>query len=180
MFLQKAQALDDITASLSGIMTGLDTTIMFTTAGTLDSLDSEAEDGAGHLSFAGQREDILRLAQVLVQDVQRLLVSSSGSRAELTEAAAVAHENMAQLVERIKAGAVSLGSQNQETQVSKLYCVLCCHISNPSPTRCCSSTPPGTCAPPCTGSCPRPGPPTVTTWTTPPTTRWRTTPRASS
>ena len=178
--LQKAQALDDITASLSGIMTGLDTTIMFTTAGTLDSLDSEAEDGAGHLSFAGQREDILRLAQVLVQDVQRLLVSSSGSRVQLTEAAAVAHENMAQLVERIKAGAVSLGSQNQETQVSKLYCVLCCHISNPSLARCCSSTPPGTCAPPCTGSCPRPGPPTVTTWTTPPTTRWRTTPRASS
>ena len=98
---------------------GLDTTIMFTTAGTLDSLDSEAEDGAGDLSFAGQREDILRLAQVLVQDVQRLLVSSSGSRAELIEAAAVAHENMAQLVERIKAGAVSLGSQNQETQVSR-------------------------------------------------------------
>ena len=50
-----------------------------------------------------------------MQDVQRLLVSSSGSRAELTEAAAVAHENMAQLVERIMAGAVSLGSQNQET-----------------------------------------------------------------
>ena len=161
---------------------GLDTTIMFTTAGTLDSLDSEAEDGAGDLSFAGQREDILRLAQVLVQDVQRLLVSSSGSQAELTEAAAVAHENMAQLVERIKAGAVSLGSQNQETQVSRdsVCAVLCGNICNPSPTRCCSSTPPGTCAPPCTGSCPRPGPPTVTTWTTPPTTRWRTTPRASS
>ena len=76
-------------------------------------------DGAGHKTFA---EGALRLARDMVEDVQRLLVSSSGSRAELTEAAAVAHENMAQLVERIKAGAVSLGSQNQETQVSGDTC----------------------------------------------------------
>ena len=86
---------------------------MFTPAGTLE-FDSEV----GGNTFAEHREDILRLAQVLVQDVQRLLMASTGTRAELTSAASVAHENIGQLVERIRAGAASLGSNNKETQVT--------------------------------------------------------------
>ena len=87
---------------------------MFTTAGTLELEDSEV----GGNTFAEHREDILRLAQVLVQDVQRLLMASTGTRAELTLAASAAHENIGQLVERIRAGAASLGSNNKETQVT--------------------------------------------------------------
>ena len=111
--LQKAQALDDITASLSGLINSLDTTIMFTTAGTLEVVDENT-------TFGDSREDILRLAQVLVQDVQRLLVTSSSSRAELTNAASIAHVNIGQLVDKIKLGAASLGAKNQETQVMLL------------------------------------------------------------
>ena len=74
---------------------------MFTTAKTLEFEDSEV----GGNTFAEHREDILRLAQVLVQDVQRLLMALQGTRAELTSAASVAHENIGQLVERIRAGA---------------------------------------------------------------------------
>ena len=39
MIYQKAQALDDLAASLSGVVNSLDTTIMFARAGTLDSED---------------------------------------------------------------------------------------------------------------------------------------------
>ena len=86
---------------------------MFTTAGTLELEDSEVGS-----TFGEHREDILRLAQVLVQDVQRLLMASTGTRSELTSAASVAHDNIGQLVERIRAGAASLGSNNKETQVT--------------------------------------------------------------
>ena len=37
-------------------------------------------DETGHQTFAGQREDTQKLTQVLVQDVRRLLVSSSCGR----------------------------------------------------------------------------------------------------
>ena len=113
---QKAQALDDITSSLSGLINSLDTTIMFTTAGTLELGDAEA----GANTCGELREDILRLAQVLVQDVQALLVASTGTTSELTSTASVAHENIGQLVETIRAGAASLGSNNKETQVMLL------------------------------------------------------------
>ena len=86
---------------------------MFTTAGTL-----EVEDD--NTTFGDHREDILRLAQVLVQDVQRLLVTSSSTRTELTSAASIAHVNIGQLVDKIKLGAASLGAKNQETQVMLL------------------------------------------------------------
>ena len=108
--------MDDITSSLSGLINSLDTTIMFTTAGTLE-LDN-AEAGAN--TFGEIRVDILRLTQVLVQDVQALLVASTGTRTELTSTASVAHENIGQLVETIRAGAASLGSNNKETQVMLL------------------------------------------------------------
>ena len=104
---------------------------MFTTAGTLELDDAEA----GANTFGELREDILRLAQVLVQDVQALLVASTGTRTELTSTASVAHENIGQLVETIRAGAASLGSNNKETQVMLLTTAkrAMCGLSNVLP-----------------------------------------------
>ena len=86
---------------------------MFTTAGTLE-LDDEKT------TFSDHREDILRQAQEMVNNVKKLLSASSGTRSELTTAAAAAHVNIGQLVERIKSGAASLGSGHKETQVMLL------------------------------------------------------------
>ena len=94
-------------------MNSLDTTIMFASAGTLDS-----EDAAE--TFTEHRDDILQLTQVLVGDVQGLLAASTGTRQELITAGETAHVNVTQLVERIKSAATSLGSTNQETQVMLL------------------------------------------------------------
>ena len=110
---KKAQALDDVTNALAGLVSNLDTTIMFTSAGTLELEDENS-------TFADHREDILRLAQVLVQDVKTLLSSSTGTRSELTTAASNANVNIGNLVERIKSGAASLGSKNKETQIMLL------------------------------------------------------------
>ena len=113
MIYQRAQALDDLAASLSGVVNSLDTTIMFARAGTLDSEDDKE-------NFTEHRDDILQLAQVLVGDVQALLVSSTETKLELISAGETAHTNVTQLVEKIKAAASSLGSGNQETQVMLL------------------------------------------------------------
>ena len=80
-------------------------------------------NGAGHQTFA---EGALRLARDMVEDVQRLLVSSAGSMAELSEAASVAHTYVDRLVKGIRSGSLSLGSENQETQVSRDRETVCC------------------------------------------------------
>merc|ERR1719336_3813898 len=110
---KRAQALDDLAASLNGVVNSLDTTIMFASAGTLDSEDLTE-------SFTDHREDILQLTQVLVGDVQGLLGASTGTKQELINAGETAHNNVTQLVEKIKSAATSLGSSNQETQVMLL------------------------------------------------------------
>ena len=86
---------------------------MFASAGTLDSEDVTE-------SFTDHREDILQLTQVLVGDVQALLGASTGTKQELINAGETAHNNVTQLVEKIKSAATSLGSSNQETQVMLL------------------------------------------------------------
>jgi len=113
---KRAQALDHIASSLNGIVNNLDTTIMFASAGTLNT-----EDGTE--VFADHRENILKVAQVLVTDVQSLLVASSSTRGELIEAAERSLGNISHLSEEVKAGASCLGSDNQEAQVMLLNTV---------------------------------------------------------
>ena len=113
IFYQRAQALDDLATSLSGVVNSLDTTIMFARAGTLDSEDDKE-------NFTDHRDDILQLAQVLVGDVQALLASSTETKLELISAGETAHSNVTQLVEKIKSATACLGSANQETQVMLL------------------------------------------------------------
>ena len=71
--------------------------------------------------FEDHRENILKVAQVLVTDVQSLLVASSSTRGELIEAAERSLGNISHLSEEVKAGASCLGSDNQEAQVCRLF-----------------------------------------------------------
>ena len=66
----------------------------------------------------------MRVAQVLVSDVQSLLVASSSTRGELIEAAEKSLVNISNLSEEVKSGASCLGSDNQEAQVCNAYVVV--------------------------------------------------------
>ena len=110
---KRAQAMDIIAKHLAGVLHNLDTTIMFASAGTLNIEDEQD-------TFARNREDILKYAQVLVTDVQAVLSGSASAKGELIVAGEKSLVNMQQLAEKIKAAASCLGPENQEAQVMLL------------------------------------------------------------
>lgn len=73
------QACINAASTVSGVIGDLDTTIMFATAGTLNSDD----DG----SFADHREHILKTAKALVEDTKVLVAGAAGSQDQLAAAA---------------------------------------------------------------------------------------------
>ncbi|KAG9489639.1 hypothetical protein GDO78_005541 [Eleutherodactylus coqui] len=95
--------------AVSGIIADLDTTIMFATAGTLNSENKE--------SFADHRENILKTAKALVEDTKLLVSGAASSQDKLAQAAQSSANTITQLAEVVKLGAASLGSDDPETQL---------------------------------------------------------------
>ncbi|XP_075064461.1 talin-2 isoform X1 [Mixophyes fleayi] len=96
-------------SAVSGIIADLDTTIMFATAGTLNSENKE--------SFADHRENILKTAKALVEDTKLLVSGAASSQEKLAQAAQSSANTITQLAEVVKLGAASLGSADPETQL---------------------------------------------------------------
>jgi len=109
-------ALENAANTVSGILSDLDTTIMFATAGTLNA-DTDDE------IFADHRENILKTAKALVEDTKTLVAGAASSQEQLAVAAQNAVTTIVQLSDVVKNGAASLGSQNQEAQVMLINAV---------------------------------------------------------
>ncbi|XP_077328905.1 talin-2 isoform X1 [Lithobates pipiens] len=103
------QACITAASAVSGIIADLDTTIMFATAGTLNSENKE--------SFADHRENILKTAKALVEDTKLLVSGAASSQDKLAQAAQSSASTITQLAEVVKLGAASLGSDDPETQL---------------------------------------------------------------
>uniref|UniRef100_A0AAY4DW16 I/LWEQ domain-containing protein n=1 Tax=Denticeps clupeoides TaxID=299321 RepID=A0AAY4DW16_9TELE len=103
------QACITAASSVSGIIADLDTTIMFASAGTLNSENDE--------SFADHRESILKTAKALVEDTKLLVAGAASSQDKLAQAAQSSAKTITQLTEVVKLGAASMGSEDPETQV---------------------------------------------------------------
>merc|ERR1719210_2875234 len=103
-------ALEVAANTVSGIIGDLDTTIMFATAGTLNSDNDEDK-------FSDNRENILKTAKALVEDTKTLVAGAASSQEQLAVAAQNAVTTIVQLSETVKLGAASLGSPNREAQV---------------------------------------------------------------
>ncbi|CAG9134195.1 unnamed protein product [Plutella xylostella] len=104
------QACIDAAATVAAIIGDLDTTIMFASAGTLQS-DNEAD------SFSQHREAVLKTAKTLVEDTKRLVGGATGGQDELAAAADAAVATIVQLCEVVKQGAISLGCNPPDRQV---------------------------------------------------------------
>lgn len=71
-----------------------------------------------YVPFSGHRENILKTAKALVEDTKTLVAGAASSQEQLAVAAQNAVSTIVQLSDVVKAGAASLGSQNQEAQVA--------------------------------------------------------------
>lgn len=110
------QACINAASTVSGIIGDLDTTIMFATAGTLNS-EKEGEN------FSDHREYILKTAKALVEDTKTLVAGAASSQEQLAVAAQNAVSTIVQLSDIVKSGASSLGVNNPEPQVMLLNAV---------------------------------------------------------
>ena len=63
----------------------------------------------------------MKTAKALVEDTKTLVAGAASSQEQLAVAASNAVTTIIKLSEDVKAGATSLGSQNQEAQVKKTY-----------------------------------------------------------
>merc|ERR1719249_460425 len=119
-------ALENAANTVSGILGDLDTTIMFATAGTLNA-DQDDEVFAENVTIStiynDHRENILKTAKALVEDTKTLVAGAASSQEQLAVAAQNAVTTIVQLSDVVKAGAASLGSQNQEAQVMLINAV---------------------------------------------------------
>ena len=106
------QACTEALSTINGIVGDLETTAMFAAAGALNS-----EDGSKG-NFAQNREEILKTAKVLVEDTKRLVSSAGGSQEQLAQAAQAAVSTISQEAEAVKLGAIALGSDDLEAQVT--------------------------------------------------------------
>ena len=109
-------ALEVAANTVSGIIGDLDTTIMFATAGTLNSDNDDDK-------FSDNRENILKTAKALVEDTKTLVAGAASSQEQLAVAAQNAVTTIVQLSETVKLGAASLGSPNREAQVMLINAV---------------------------------------------------------
>ncbi|CAF1156243.1 unnamed protein product [Adineta steineri] len=104
------QACINASTTVSSIITDLDTTILFASAG---SLHSEHIDE----TFADHREAILKTAKALVEDTKTLVAGAASSQEQLATAAQAAVRTITKLAEVVKLGAASLGANDGEAQV---------------------------------------------------------------
>ncbi|KAG7481704.1 talin-2 isoform X1 [Solea senegalensis] len=103
------QACITAASAVSGIIADLDTTIMFASAGTLNTENDE--------SFADHRENILKTAKALVEDTKMLVSGAASGQDKLAHAAQSSAKTITQLTDVVKLGAASIGSDDPETQV---------------------------------------------------------------
>ncbi|XP_056317505.1 talin-2a isoform X1 [Danio aesculapii] len=104
------QACITAASAVSGIIADLDTTIMFASAGTLNS-ENDSD------SFADHRENILKTAKALVEDTKNLVSGAASSQEKLAQAAQSSAKTITQLTDVVKLGAASIGPDDPETQV---------------------------------------------------------------
>ncbi|KAL1396890.1 hypothetical protein pipiens_010173 [Culex pipiens pipiens] len=109
------QACINASSTVSAIISDLDTTIMFATAGTLHSEDEGR--------FSDHREHILKTAKALVEDTKILVAGAAGTQDQLAAAAQNAVTTILQLAEAVKHGAASLGSNQPDSQVMVMNAV---------------------------------------------------------
>ncbi|CAI9742944.1 talin-1-like isoform X1 [Octopus vulgaris] len=103
------QACINAASTVSGIIGDLNTTIMFATAGTLNTEDEE--------NFTDHKENILKTAKALVDDTKLLVAGAASNQEQLANAAQMAVKTITQLSDVVKLGAASLGSDQPEAQV---------------------------------------------------------------
>ncbi|KAF3686239.1 Talin-2 [Channa argus] len=103
------QACITAASAVSGIIADLDTTVMFASAGTLNTENDE--------SFADHRENILKTAKALVEDTKMLVSGAASGQDKLAQAAQSSAKTITQLTDVVKLGAASIGSDDPETQV---------------------------------------------------------------
>ncbi|XP_048581539.1 talin-like isoform X2 [Nematostella vectensis] len=103
------QACINAASTVQGIVSDLDTTVMFATAGTLNP-ETPGE------TFADHREDILRTAKVLVEDTKRLVASAQASQDVLATAAESSVGSVSKLTDHVKLGAAAMGSDDSDAQ----------------------------------------------------------------
>ncbi|XP_047524858.1 talin-1 isoform X1 [Pieris napi] len=108
------QACIDAAATIATIIGDLDTTILFASAGTLQS-EKEGD------TFSNHRENILKTAKTLVEDTKSLVGGAGGTQEQLAAAAQSAVGTIMQLCEVVKQGAMSLGGGSAEPQVLVLH-----------------------------------------------------------
>ncbi|XP_035784770.1 talin-2-like isoform X2 [Anopheles albimanus] len=111
------QACINASSTVSAIISDLDTTIMFATAGTLHA----ANDEEGR--FSDHREHILKTAKALVEDTKILVAGAAGTQDQLAAAAQNAVTTILQLADAVKHGAASLGSGQPDSQVMVMNAV---------------------------------------------------------
>ena len=103
------QACIDARTKVQGIIGDLDTTLMFISSGAL-------EKGGGN--FADHKEAILKAAKMLVEDAKSLAGSVNKGQEAVASAVQSSSTSIADLADAIKLGAISLGADDEDTQVS--------------------------------------------------------------
>uniref|UniRef100_A0A1I7UEH6 I/LWEQ domain-containing protein n=1 Tax=Caenorhabditis tropicalis TaxID=1561998 RepID=A0A1I7UEH6_9PELO len=109
------QACINAANTVSGIIGDLDTTIMFATSGSLNSSDER--------KFPAHKEAIVKTAKALVEDTKALVAGAASNQEQLAVAAQNAVRTIVNLSDAVKTGAVSLSSENSETQVLVIHAV---------------------------------------------------------
>ncbi|EFO84615.1 hypothetical protein CRE_03910 [Caenorhabditis remanei] len=109
------QACINAANTVSGIIGDLDTTIMFATSGSLNSSDDR--------KFPAHKDAIVKTAKALVEDTKALVAGAASNQEQLAVAAQNAVRTIVNLSDAVKTGAVSLSSENSETQVLVIHAV---------------------------------------------------------
>ena len=104
------QACINAADSVKGIISDLDTVIMFASTGLLN----KEEEGD---TFGDHRENILRTAKSLVEDTKKLVSGAAASQEQLASAAEASAGTIRVLADHVKLGAAALTSDDQEAQV---------------------------------------------------------------
>lgn len=67
------------------------------------------------------RESILKTAKALVEDTKLLVAGAASTQEKLAQAAQSSAKTITQLTEVVKLGATSMGSEDPETQVIRIW-----------------------------------------------------------
>lgn len=103
------QACISAISTLAGLIGDIDTTVMFAQAKTLDPEDDQ--------SFGAHRETILWSSQKLVKDTKQLVEAAQKTQDQLAGAVKEVLKSNTSLINSVKIGAASLGTEDMNGQV---------------------------------------------------------------